>query len=178
MPSDRPPFPREIEAEARVAEALRARLAAAEQPLWAGAAIAAPRMSMGPALADRLGRAARADALVLGLEAAAARLDREAHGLAAADARRGEARGARVSRLLLVADDGAERFYREVERVARRHGARLLVCRLALDAAALGAAVTGRGSRVKAVLVEDKHVVADLLGALAREAEPAGQGGA
>jgi hypothetical protein len=55
--------------------------------------------------------------------------------------------------------------------VTRRHAARLLTCRLDVPAAVLGQAVLGRAAGVKAVLVQHKAVVADVLRALAGAAD-------
>jgi hypothetical protein len=167
-----PPFPREIEGEP-CAAALRARLDAGARPLWRESTTIVPVVQAGPALAAVLAGAARMGTLVLGLEAAEAALDREEDGLAALAARQGGARAARVSRILLVANDGAERFYRMVDRVTRRHASRLLTCRLDVPAEALGRAVLGRPAGLKAVLLQRRPVVTALLRAIAGEAADA-----
>jgi hypothetical protein len=164
-----PPFPREIEGDPGAA-VLRARLAATARPLWREAVTHAPTVPLDPPLAAALASAGRAGTLVVGLEAATAVLDREGHGLAAIDARGSSARPARISRLLVLADDGAERFYRAADRTARRHAARLLPLRVAASADALGRAVLGRSAGVKAVLVQHKQAVAAVLRALAEAA--------
>jgi len=161
-----PPFPREIETDPCVT-ALREVLAAASRPLWRDATTTVPTVRLDDQLASVLGRAGRGGMLVLGLEAATAALAREAHGLVAADARGAGPRPSRISRLLLLADDGAERFYRAADTLMRRHGTRLLTCRLDAPSAQLGNAVLGRPVGVKAVLVQHKQVVAGVLRALA-----------
>jgi hypothetical protein len=166
MPWSWPPFPRDVEGEVGAAT-LRARLGAASRPLWRDAATHAPVVTLDAPLSAALASAAREGTLVLGLEAATAALDREAHGLAAVDARASSTRPARISRLLLLADDGAERFYRAADRTARRHATRVLPVRVAASAAALGQAVLGRPAGVKAVLVQHKQAVAAVLRALA-----------
>lgn len=165
MPWMPPPLPRELEADATAA-ALRVRLALDVRPLWRAAATSVPVLPLDAPLVAALGRAARAGALVLGLEAAAAALDREERGLAAVAARGAGTRTARVSRLLLVADDGAERFYRGVERLLVRHAGRLLGCRLQAPARQLGRAVSGGEAAVKAVLVRHREAVAEVLRAV------------
>ncbi len=107
-------------------------------------------------------RVDRRGGLVLGLERAEEALAAEARGLdlAAATA------GARVSRLLLLSEDGAERLYRHVERLALTHARRVLVLLLSADAATLGGVTTGRDVTVKVVLVQRKRAVAALLRAL------------
>lgn len=161
-----PPFPREIEADPCVA-ALRARLASGARPLWRESTTIVPVLQVDRTLAAVLGQAARDGTLVRGLEAASAALDQEELGLAALAARDGAARPQRISRVLLLANDGAERFYRSADRVTRQHAARLLTCRLDLPADELGRIVVGAPAAVKAVLVHRKTAVAALLRALA-----------
>jgi hypothetical protein len=74
--------------------------------------------------------------------------------------------GVRVSRLLLLSQDGAERLYRHVDRLALTHAPRVIVGVLSVDAATLGAATTGRDAPVKVVLLQRKRAVAALLRAL------------
>lgn len=165
-----PPFPREIEA-LPCAPALRDRLDASARPLWSGTTTHVPEVVLAGPVAAVLERAAREGSLVVGLEAAAAALDREERGLAALAARdTTSARAVRVSRVLLLASDGAERFYRMAERVTRAHAGRLLTCRFDSPATALGQIVLGREAGVKAVLVQRKPHVTALLRAIAGEA--------
>ena len=158
-----PRLPRALEADAA---ALRAHIDGVSQPLWRGATLRAPVVPLDAALAAVLASAERTGTLVLGLEAAAAALDREEHGLAAVATREGTDRAARISRLLFLADDGAERFYRAAERVTRQHASRLLTCRLEAPATALGRAVLGRDAGLKAVLVRHKDAVVGALRAI------------
>jgi hypothetical protein len=153
------PLPREIESGPD-AEAIRARLAEPGRLLWAGAAVTIPVLALTPELAAALGAARGGGRLVLGLEAVAETLAAEADGLGR---RPGGEGGARVSRLLLVSEDGAERLYRQVERLVAAHAPRLLVLMLACDAPGLGRATTGREVPVKAVLARHKQAVATLL---------------
>ena len=161
-----PPFPRDIEADP-CAAALRVRLEADAAPLWARGTTLAPSVHAGDALLRALAHAARDGALVLGLEAATAALDSEEAGLAALASRDKKARTARVSRVLLLASDGAERFYRAAESLTRAHATRLLACRLDAPAETLGRHVLGRPASVKAVLVHRKGAVSAVLRAIA-----------
>jgi len=154
-------LPREIEADPSHG-AIRAQLAAVCRPLWRGGHASVPVVPLRPPFATALQAAHRDGHLVLGLERAEEALAAEARGLdlAAATA------GARVSRLLLLSEDGAERLYRHVERLALTHAPRVLVLLLSADAATLGGATTGRDAAVKVVLVQRKGAVAALLRAL------------
>jgi len=158
-PTSIAPLPREI-AAGPDADAIRARLAGAGRRLWAGSAVSVPVLPLAPELTSAFLAARGAGQLVLGLEGVGATLGNEARGLAR---RPGAEGGTRVSRLLVVSEDGAERFYRRVERLAAEHAPRLLVLMLACDAVALGQATMGREMAVKAVLACHKQAVASLL---------------
>jgi len=158
-------LPREIEADP-ACDAIRARLAPARR-LWSGGDATVPLVPLGPALGGALARAWSDAQLVLGLDAAGAALAGEAQGLDALARRTGTSHGARVSRLLLLSGDGAERLYRHAERLAAAHAPRVLVVVVDADAAALGRATLDRPAAVKVVLARHKATVAALLRALA-----------
>jgi hypothetical protein len=158
-------LPRTIECDAGH-DAIRARLSAGTRRLWSGGGATVPVLPFGPALADALGVAGRNGQLVLGLERVEETLEAEARGLALTARRSGAAPSTRVSRLLLVTNDGAERLYRHAERLAVAHAPRVLVAMLGVDAATIGRASTGRKALVKVVLVRHKLAVAALLRAL------------
>jgi hypothetical protein len=146
--------------------ALRARLGAGRQKLWGGGVIEVPVVPWSEALASALTNAQRERHLLQGIEQAERSLDREAHGLSIADARSSTERGSRVSRLLLVSNDGTERFYRQVERLLRTQGPRLLALRLDADARQLSAVMGDPDGLARALLVEHKTSVARVLLAL------------
>jgi hypothetical protein len=158
-------LPREIEADPR-GEAIRAQLATASRLPFPGATAPVPVLPLAPALAAALGQARGFGQLVLGLEGAAEALATEHRGLTALARRSGSAQGARVSRLLLVSEDGAARLYRQVARLADEHAPRVLVLMVACDAVALGRATLGRDAAVKVVLARHKDAVAAVLRAL------------
>lgn len=162
-------LPREIEADPSC-DSIRTRLAAAGGRILPGGTSMVPVLALGPALTNALGTAYRGGRLVLGLEGATSELAIEERGLAALAQRDGSAPSTRVSRLLLLSEDGAERFYREAERLAAVHAPRVLLAMVACDALALGHAATGRPASVKLVLARHKQAVATLLRAIAEEA--------
>ena len=67
----------------------------------------------------------------------------------------------------MVANDGAERFYRHVERLVAIHEPRVLACVIDCDSVVLGDAVYGAGAVAKLVLADHKGAVADILRAVA-----------
>ena len=101
--------------------------------------------------------------VVRGLETAKRMLATEAHGLNLVDQSSGVKRGVRVSRLLLLSDDGSDGFYRHVETLLRRHGHRVLAIRLDADAAALGAPLFGAGRLTRLLMIQHKEAVAKIL---------------
>jgi hypothetical protein len=101
-----------------------------------------------------------------GLEATVAALDAERRGLAAVARAAGRDGGERISRLCLMTSDGAERFYRQVERCLTTHAPRVLGCLLEVDGATLGKVLYGREAAVKLVLADHKDAVAAILRAL------------
>ncbi|MCR9093590.1 MAG: hypothetical protein NXI30_05190 [bacterium] len=128
-----------------------------------------PRYALDDRLVDGLFEVRRARRLVRGLDGAAEALDREQAGLSRAAATRPS--GRRISRLLLLGADGADRFYRQAARLAERHAERLAVVVIEADEAALGEALYGPGKRVRAALVDHKDAVIALLERLLLQAE-------
>lgn len=172
-PAPRVPLPRAIEADPAVAAAV-ARLLAGGRPLWREGEIPVPRVPLAPPLAAALRAAERAGELVRGLEGVEQALAAEDKGLRHAERAGGARHAPRVSRLLLLSDDGAERFYRRAETLLRRHAPRLVAVRLAADAATLGGLLFGAGRPARAVLLERKEAVAAALVALAAAAGATG----
>jgi hypothetical protein len=149
-----------VESDPRADEVRRV-LAAAAAPLWARGDVAVPRVVRTPALDAALLRARDARHLRRGLERAVEALDAQLRGLL-------PGQDVRVSRLLVCAADGSERFYRTVERALRAHAPRVLGLVLDADAAALGGLLLeDPEAMLRCVLIEHKDAVADVLLALA-----------
>jgi hypothetical protein len=158
-------LPKAIEADA-AGPALHAALREGAQKLWGGGTLLAPTAAWSGALVAALAQAERAGNLVRGLELAEKTLEREARGLSLADARSATERGARVSRLLLVGNDGTERFYRQVERLVQKHGPRLLTIRVDAASDQLASVVPHAAGVVRALMLEHKDDVVRVLWAL------------
>jgi hypothetical protein len=92
------------------------------------------------------------------LEAIVAALEGERKGLVTP--------GERVSRLCLFTTDGAERFYRQVERCLTAHAPRVLGAFLDADGATLGKVLYGPDTSVKLILVDHKDAVSTILRSL------------
>jgi len=128
-----------------------------------------PRYPLDPGLRDGLFEVRRARRVVRGLEAAAEALDREAAGLSRAAATRSA--GRRISRLLVLSNDGAPRFYRQAMRIVEQHVERAAAIVVDADEADFGDAVFGGGRRVRAILLDHKDAVVYLLDRLVPPAE-------
>ena len=173
-----PRLPRRVEGEPGAA-GLAGELAARARLLWPGGELRVAQAEVGPAIAAALKAAHSAGQIVRGLEEAERVLSAEERGLQRVDRRTGVERGGRVSRLLVLADDGAERFYRSVESLVRRHAPRILALRLTADERGLGQLLFGPDRVARLLLVEHKDAVSAILLALAAQwaAERADPGG-
>jgi hypothetical protein len=136
------------------------------QPIRAGSEIFVS-LAQFDGLKSSLLSAHRADRVVRGLETAERTLAGEERGMRLADQSSGVKRGDRVSRLLLLSDDGSDRFYRQIENLLRRHGPRVLAIRLDVDAAGLGAPLFGAGRATRLLMIKHKEAVAAVLFGLA-----------
>ncbi len=161
-------LPRKVEDEPGAAQ-LASELAARSQPLWAGGDLRVARAEITPGLEVALKSAFSAGRIVRGLEGAQHALSVEQQGLEHVDRKTGVERGRRVSRLLILADDGSERFYRDVESLLRRHAPRVLALRLPVDECALGQLLFGRNQVARLLMVEHKDAVSAVLLALAAQ---------
>lgn len=159
-------LPRAVEAHpaaSRFAGELQARSA----PLWTDGETNAVCCTLTPRVALCLENARDAGHLARGLEGAARELAAEDRGLRKVDRRTNVVRGGRVSRVLVLANDGAERFYRNVDKLVREHRPRVLALRTTSDQEALAASIFGPGQLVRALLLTHKDAVSELLLALA-----------
>jgi len=176
MPAPPPPpalvslrLPKSLDSDpagARVQAALRS----SAQRRWARGTVLVPSAGWTPALAKALASAEAEGRLVRGLEQVDRTLQRQARGLSLADARSSTPRGARVSRLLLISNDGSERFYRNVEQLVSANIERLLPIRVDADSAQFAAAVHEASGVVRALMLDHKELVVSVLLALYAEA--------
>jgi hypothetical protein len=167
-------LPRKIE-EDPGAEGLVDALVQRARPLLAGGEALAPQFELTAALEAALRSALSQDQIVRGIEAAEHSLATEERGLKRVDRTTGVARGKRVSRLLVLADDGAEKFYREVENMVRRYAPRVLALRLSTDGLGLGQPFFGPHQVERLLLAEHKDAVSAVLLALASQWSEAGE---
>jgi hypothetical protein len=135
--------------------------------LWERGRHKAATLPMTNVLAAELRGALSAGHAYQGLELISEKLASEQKGLDALNKKAPEnPQNARVSRILFLANDGSERFYRDCEALLSRYPQRLLACRLEIAGEALGQGLLGSAKMVRSVLVVDKKVAARALLAL------------
>ena len=158
-------LPRELEGDGS-AEPIRQMLMVRTVQLWSGSDLSVPLLTLSDPLKKVLRSANSKGHVRCGLEAISEKLEKEKKGIALVRERSSLPTGDRVSRLLLISNDGAQRFYRHIEHLLQLHAPRLLGCMLDMDGKALGRAITGNENQIKAIIVEHKGVVSELLRAL------------
>ena len=155
-------MPRVVESDLR-GERLLHLLTTQTRPLWKESELEVFVTTLSPELTAALHNALNAGQVVRSLENAERTLDAEKRGLSLVDQRSDIPQGVRISRLLLLSDDGAERFYRQVERLLRRHGHRVLAVRLEADANTLGETLFGPNHLVRLLMLNHKKAVSEAL---------------
>ena len=155
-------FPRQLEADYGP-DVIRRVLAEATRKLWSGGDLYVPLIALNDPLKKALQAAVLKGRLCCGFEAAAQKLDNEKAGIAHVSERSEVSPGERISRLIFLSNDGAERLYRHVEQLLRSHAPRLLVCLLDADSSILGRLITGKDRQIKLVMADHKDTVSGIL---------------
>jgi hypothetical protein len=155
-------LPRELEADG-IAGTIYQVLMARTVPLLPDGDFSVSMITMGDPLKKVLQRANLNSQIRCGLEAISDKLAREKKGIDHLREGRGLPSGERVSRLLLISNDGAQRFYRHIENLLQLHAPRLLGCMLNMDGSALGYVITGMERQIKVIMAEHKGVVSEIL---------------
>jgi hypothetical protein len=159
-------LPKDIASDPRSALVLKM-LASASHRLLPERPLRIPEADLCETLLEALLAAHRTGRLLRSLEKVQVVLTSEAHGQGLVDKRKGVMRGTRISRLLLLSNDGAERFYRRVAALLAQHGPRVVAVRLTLDAETLGGALFGKGQAARLIMIDHKEAVGAVLLALA-----------
>ncbi len=160
-------LPKLIESDPRGADLLQSLIEHA-QPIRAGSEISVS-VARFDGIESVLKSAHRAGRVVRGLETTERTLAAEERGLNLVDRNSGMKRGGRVSRLLLLANDGSDGFYRQIENLLRRHAPRVLAIRMDVDAAGLGAPLFGTGRTTRLLMIQHKEAVVAVLFGLAEQ---------
>jgi len=104
--------------------------------------------------------------LEVGIENIEKILEQQKRGLDALNEKQGSQPARRMSRLLLVANDGSERLFRACESLLTKHGDRLLMIRFDVPSARMGEKIFGPDRGIKVLLVSDRDAVESVLFAL------------
>jgi hypothetical protein len=155
-------LPRELEADG-TADAICQALTARTIELSPGGEFSVPVITLGDPLKKILQRANLNGQILRGFEAISDKLARERKGIDHLQERRDLPTGERVSRLILVTNDGAQRFYHHIEHLLKLHAPRLLGCMLDTDSVVLGSLISGREKQIKVIMVDRKGVVSEIL---------------
>ncbi|WP_136798479.1 hypothetical protein [Desulfosediminicola ganghwensis] len=99
--------------------------------------------------------------LIIGSRSVEKTLENEQHGL-----QKVNNKSDRVSRLLIVTNDGTPRFYRQLEFLQQKQGGRVLICRLDIDSILMGSILGLKDKQVKAILLNRKESVVNVLKSL------------
>lgn len=141
---------------------------ATQRPLRAGSDVLVSDWPLNPVVEQALRGILHTGHVVQGLEHIAELLDREKKGLDALVQRSQQAPASpRLARLLLLSNDGSERFLRDAANLLTRHATRTYGIVLAVDAAELGQLAAKKAKPAKALLIDDRKALASFLRAVA-----------
>ncbi len=129
--------------------------------LCAGSEISIPILELTPELREAIFYAKILGEVTIGYDPIEKRLLHELRGLQKVDNQ-----GERVSRLLIVTNDGSPRFYRELEFLHKKHGGRVMICRLDVASEIMGGILGLEETPVKAALLNRKTSVVNVLKSL------------
>jgi len=153
-------LPKQLEKEG-VESDVRAALAKESIELHSGSTVYIPVLKLTPKLRTHIFYAKSLGELIVGYEAIARALANELRGL-----KRIDSQSDRVSRLLIVTNDGSPRFYRELAFLQKRQGPRVLICQLDVGSVLMGNILGFKDQVVKAVLLNKKKSVVNVLKSL------------
>jgi hypothetical protein len=104
--------------------------------------------------------------LIQGLESIGEHLDMELKGLKALKKLPGQTQNERLSRLVILSNDGSERFYHNAESILNRHASRAMAVIVNATAEELGDAFTKKANPAKALLIDERKALETFLAAL------------
>lgn len=118
-----------------------------------------PTLSWNPVVDSALSKILKAGHLVQGLDQIDREMRKELHGLKQVAEKDGSPLPDRLSRLLILASDGSDRFYHNAESMALVHKERLAVCVIKADSEQLGASFSKKKQPLKALLINDRKAL-------------------
>jgi hypothetical protein len=150
-------LPKQLEKE-HVESEVRAVLKKESIQLCVDSDIYIPVLQLNPELHKQIFSAKSLGGLIIGYASVERALENELQGL-----QKVNNQSDRVSRLLIVTNDGSPRFYRQLEFLHKKHGGRVLICRLDVDCFLMGNILKLEDRQVKAVLLNRKQFVVNVL---------------
>lgn len=127
-----------------------------------------PSFQLSEPIINSLYYARRTGRLVRGFEDSERKLNAEREGIANIDKKTGSERKERISRLIIIANDGSDRFYRQTKRLIEQNGPRVLAVYLDVTSFELGERLFGPGKRALFLLINHKDAVINFLTSLIR----------
>jgi hypothetical protein len=160
-----PKLPKTIAAHPKLAQ-VEELLSRSPTLLWPGSKLSLPKWGFTDVLRHAVHSLGLSGHLSQGLESAGSELSRERHGLEVLQKKTGQVQTQRMSRFLLLSNDGSERFYHDAESLLASN--REILWGAILDATSeeLGSLLTPPKSMVKALLINDRKALERFLLAL------------
>jgi hypothetical protein len=138
-------------------------LRSSQKPVLPGSGYLLPSFPLNDSIKKALNGARRTGRIIRGIEEAEKMLDAERAGILSVDMKTGSERVERVSRLIIVANDGSDRFYRQTKRLVDVNRPRVMAMHLDITSFELGGAIFGPGKRALFLLLNHKDAVINLL---------------
>ena len=162
-------LPRAVEADHRKSQ-IDAILKRESKKLWDKSSITVPQISLSAQFESCLRAMVGRKQVERGLERIDQLLTSEQKGLLALQQKQASTPSHRVSRLLIIANDGSERFYRACEKTLFQHKERLILVYLNEPSSRLAQIFIGeKANTLKAILVSDRDAVSAALFSLAED---------
>jgi len=153
-------LPKQLEKE-NVESDVRAVLEKESIELCSDSNIYIPVLKLNPELRKQIFYAKYLGELIIGYSDVEKALKNEQHGL-----KKVNNQSERVSRLLIVTNDGSARFYRQLEFLHKSQGGRVLICRLDVDSLLMGHILELKDKKIKAILLNRKNSVVNVFKSL------------
>ena len=125
-----------------------------------------PVLSGSQSIFNALNSIRRAKRLIRGFEDAEKKLNAERVGIKKVDNKTGSERIERISRIVVVTNDGSERFYRQTKKLVEQNSPRVMAIYLDISSFDLGERLFGPGKRALCLLINHKEAVINFLTSL------------
>ena len=153
-------LPRQLVSDPK-AEGLLEQLFSCTRKLNQESGLAVPVFELTDAIKKSLLTARRAGHALRGFDNASEILLLERNGILKLNKQDGQ--GDRISRLVLMSNDGVDNFYNKAEKLIIRHSPRVLGCIIESDSYELGSLLFGEGKIAKLILIDHKDAVSGIL---------------